>query len=321
MRERGKVDAASARNERLRRQAATANSLYGERPVIAAGSTGSIPATAALLKAIAALPRGVLVLPGLDTSLTPQQHEMLLDGENTRRASAIWADAKLLRGLGAGIADVEELAGDAPRTADGARGAGARRGDLERGPSARDAIDLEMGAALDGVSVLAAPNADLEARAIGLAARDAVQRGRSVGIVSRDQTLARRIAAELKRHDIEVDDPAGTPLYQSGAGRLARQVLTLAVNRYAAVDTIALLRNAAVTLGRERDEVRRLTNRLDLKLRGTRPAARASPACWRFVDRDEPVHDAARNAGRGAAAAVRFTGDTADRRAGTGGGA
>ncbi|HEY9010665.1 MAG TPA: double-strand break repair protein AddB, partial [Devosia sp.] len=35
--ERGKVDAAAARNERLARQAAAAVHLYGERPVIAAG--------------------------------------------------------------------------------------------------------------------------------------------------------------------------------------------------------------------------------------------------------------------------------------------
>ena len=40
-----------------------------DRPIIAAGSTGSIPATAALLSAIARLPRGAVVLPGLDHHL------------------------------------------------------------------------------------------------------------------------------------------------------------------------------------------------------------------------------------------------------------
>src|SRR5688500_6895530 len=38
-------------------------------PVIAAGSTGSIPATAELLATIARLPHGAVVLPGLDTRL------------------------------------------------------------------------------------------------------------------------------------------------------------------------------------------------------------------------------------------------------------
>ena len=36
------------------------------RRIVAAGSTGSIPATRTLLRAIAALPRGEVVLPGLD---------------------------------------------------------------------------------------------------------------------------------------------------------------------------------------------------------------------------------------------------------------
>ena len=53
-----KTDVAAARNERLARQAEAAIHLYGDRPVIAAGSTGSIPATANLLAAIADLPRG-----------------------------------------------------------------------------------------------------------------------------------------------------------------------------------------------------------------------------------------------------------------------
>ena len=35
-------------------------------PVIAAGSTGTVPATARLLKVIASLPNGAVVLPGLD---------------------------------------------------------------------------------------------------------------------------------------------------------------------------------------------------------------------------------------------------------------
>src|SRR6201990_1546724 len=38
-------------------------------PVIAAGSTGSMPATAKFLHAVAALPHGAVVLPGLDTDL------------------------------------------------------------------------------------------------------------------------------------------------------------------------------------------------------------------------------------------------------------
>lgn len=62
-------DPAALRGARLDRQALAARHLYGDRPVIAAGSTGSIPATARLLAAIAGLPRGAVVLPGLDMDM------------------------------------------------------------------------------------------------------------------------------------------------------------------------------------------------------------------------------------------------------------
>ena len=53
-------------------------------PVIAAGSTGSIPATATLLATIAKLPHGALVLPGLDTDLDDATWSMIAgrDGDS-----------------------------------------------------------------------------------------------------------------------------------------------------------------------------------------------------------------------------------------------
>ncbi len=267
----GKIDEAAARNLRLARQAATASLLYGDRPVIAAGSTGSLPATARLLKAIAALPRGAVVLPGLDTTLSARQHEMLLDGVNTE-GHPQYVLLRLLRMLDAAVVDVEELAGDAPRTAI-VRHALAPADETREWNQRRNRVEAEVERAFRGVGIIAAPNADIEARAIALATRQAVADGETVGIVSRDQTLARRIVAELKRFEIEVDDPAGTPLFQSAAGRLARQVLAVAIGQWAPVDTVALLRNKAVVLDLGRDETRRRANALDLRLR----RERASP--------------------------------------------
>jgi ATP-dependent helicase/nuclease subunit B len=281
--ERSKVDGAAARNEQLRRQAATVELLYGDRPVIAAGSTGSIPATAALLKAITALPRGAIVLPGLDTSLGPAQHDRLLKGE-TMHGHPQYGLARLLHALGAGVAEVVELTGEAPRTAL-VRAAMAPAEETGGWASQRTGIDV--GGALAGVEIIAAPNADMEARAIALAAREALRRAESVGIVSRDQTLARRIAAELLRHGIQVDDPAGTPLYQSSTGRLVRQALAAAVGRFAPVDVVALLRNRAVTLGHARADVQNLSIGLDLKLRRDR-ALPGLPGILALVT-DEPT--------------------------------
>ncbi|MGE4219874.1 MAG: double-strand break repair protein AddB, partial [Alphaproteobacteria bacterium] len=62
----GHLDPAERRNRLLAAQTATWQAAPPPGPVIAAGSTGSLPATADLLAAIAALPQGRVVLPGFD---------------------------------------------------------------------------------------------------------------------------------------------------------------------------------------------------------------------------------------------------------------
>src|SRR5690606_19979865 len=64
--ERGVIDAADRRNRLIKRLARHWQTNPPDYPVFAAGSTGSIPATAELLKTIAAMPQGCIVLPGLD---------------------------------------------------------------------------------------------------------------------------------------------------------------------------------------------------------------------------------------------------------------
>lgn len=264
-------DAAALRGERIDRQALAAPHLYGERPVIAAGSTGSIPATARLLAAIAGLPRGALVLPGLDMAMQPQTLAGLRQTDQNPHGHPQYGLARLLESLGAGIDDVTELC-PVPHgrtallnhalalTADTAHWAEQRFG-----PEALDA-------ALNGVSVIQARNEDEEARAIALAGRIALAAGKTVGIVTPDRNLARRIAAELQRFAIHVDDAAGSPLFHAEAGRLARQVLSLAVNQCAPVDLMALLRNRATSFGGDRLELAEAANLLDLRLlRGQRP--------------------------------------------------
>src|SRR5690606_27913769 len=112
-----------------------------------------------------------------------------------------------------------------------------------------------LAAAGQGLSVIRARNEDEEARAVALAARQALEDGESVGIVTPDRNLARRIAAELRRFAIFVDDAAGAPLFQAAAGRLLREILALAAGNYAPLDLMALLRNRATLFGLERREV------------------------------------------------------------------
>ncbi|QQR38922.1 double-strand break repair protein AddB [Devosia rhizoryzae] len=267
-----RADTATLRRIRLDRQAAAAQYLYRDRPVIAAGSTGSIPATARLLAAIAKLPRGAVVLPGLDMAMTPATHEALLDPESNPHGHPQYGLAHLLRQFGAGVGQVTELCKETDSRTSIVNHALALTRETARWAGQRPAPS-GIETAFAGVTIIRARNEDEEGRSVAVAARAALERGQSVGIVTPDRNLARRIAAELKRFGIHADDAAGAPLFQSPAGALARQILNLVAGSCNAVDLLALLRNEAALLGRERGEVVRLANLVDLGLlRGQRPA-------------------------------------------------
>ncbi|WP_332688748.1 double-strand break repair protein AddB [Devosia sp.] len=268
---RGKADIAALRGQRLDRQAQAAALVYGDRPVIAAGSTGSIPATARLLKAINALPRGAVVLPGLDCTMSAADHAALLDDNNNPHGHPQYGLAKLLRLLGTSAQSVTELAPvDNLRTTLVNRALALTKDTAQW--SGQRLMGLEVGMACEGLSVIKARNEDEEGRAVALAARQWLANDKTVGIVTPDRNLARRIAAELKRFDILVDDAAGTPLFQSAAGRLLRQILTLATGNCAPIDLVALLRNRAALFGLRRAEIATLADDIELGLlRGQRP--------------------------------------------------
>ena len=86
-------------------------------PVIAAGSTGTVPATARLLKVIASLPNGAVVLPGLDFSLDPESWASLSEHPEHPQTGM----AELLAKLGATREDVAYVPGSEPGEAQQAR--------------------------------------------------------------------------------------------------------------------------------------------------------------------------------------------------------
>src|SRR5690606_17757055 len=137
-------------------------------------------------------------------------------------------------------------------------------------------IATDMGPALavgaEGLSLLVARTPEEEARAIAVCVHEALEADKSVAIIAPDQTLARRICAELARFSVPLDDAAGTPLIRSRAGRLLRQAVSVLANRLAPVDIMALLRNRHVSLGLGRAKVATASQWLDLGVfRGQRP--------------------------------------------------
>ena len=92
-------------------------------------------------------------------------------------------------------------------------------------------------------------------------------------LVTPDRKLARRVAAELKRWRIGIDDSAGQPLSQTPPGAYLLALCEAAANEWAPIPLLALLKHPLTAGRRALGSLRRSARRLDRSLlRGPRPA-------------------------------------------------
>jgi len=214
-------------------------------PAIAAGSTGSIPATATLLATIARMPCGAVVLPGLDTELDETTWSSITDERAPDYSHPQFAMARLLRHLGVTRADVTPLAQPKGRerlVSEALRPAAAS--ELWRN-RLRDTDFIDHAdAAMRTVAVIEAGNAEEEALAIAVALREAVQDpAKTAALVTSDVALGRRVIAALARWNVPAEDSRGIPLSGTAAGLFARLAAEVALGGCAPVPLLALLKH------------------------------------------------------------------------------
>lgn len=269
LREEGRIDPALRRDLLLQRLA----ERWRDRPpagrVIVAGSTGSVRGTAELMQVVASLPSGAVILPGFD------RQGIAADGDAIRDdpAHPQHAMALLLKRLGVSPQDVRDWPDGvaAPRQARAALLSAAMR--PAEATDGWRALAPAPDEALEGVWRVDCPGAREEAAAIALMLRETLETpGRTAALVTPDRALARRVAVELKRWGIEIDDSAGIGLLDTPPGVFLRLVARMMAERVAPVPLLACLKHPLAKGGREREEFLRLARRLDRKfLRGPRP--------------------------------------------------
>jgi ATP-dependent helicase/nuclease subunit B len=255
--ERGKIEPAERRDLLI---AAEAKRLaaHTSGPVIAAGSTGSMPATAALIETIAQLPHGAVVLPGLDTDLDEGAWDDIAGCRNEEGRETLapaighpqFAMQALLRRIGITRAEVARLGEPA------AHGREAVISEVMRPADKTDQWrDLANGAlrlddALQDLAMIAAANAEEEALAIAVALREVLEMdAKTAALVTPDRALARRVLAALARWDVAVDDSGGDALADTSAGVFARLVADAALKGLEPVTLLALLKHPLLRLG------------------------------------------------------------------------
>jgi ATP-dependent helicase/nuclease subunit B len=257
-------------------------------PVIAAGSTGSMPSTAKFLQAVAKLPHGAVVLPGLDTDLDDAAWRSIggvsdaKGGFTTPPASnhPQFAMHALLTRFGIKRSDVEILGkpakgGREVLASEAMRPANATSEWHDR--LKRLDIAAQIASGMDSLAVVEAPNPEIEALAIAFAMREARHLNKSVALVTPDRALARRVTAALGRWNLEFDDSGGDALMETPAGIFARLVAEAATKGLEPPTLLALLKHPMFRLGHTHDALKRGIEVLELSLlRGTRPRAGSS---------------------------------------------
>ncbi|MDB5520576.1 MAG: helicase/exodeoxyribonuclease subunit, partial [Tardiphaga sp.] len=275
--ERGMIEPALRRDHLIEAEAAR---LAGHRdgPVIAAGSTGSMPATAKLLHAIARLPDGAVVLPGLDIDLDEAAWNLIGGAGDTPPASnhPQFALHGLLARFGIARRDVSLLGAPAAHgrellASEAMRPSNASAHWHRR--LAEPAVESRIAAGMTDLAVIAADNQEMEALAIAVAMREAHELNKSAALVTPDRALARRVIAALGRWQLVVDDSGGDGLMETPAGLFARLVAEAACDGLEPATLLALLKHPLSRLGRAAGGWDRATQTLEQALlRGTRPS-------------------------------------------------
>lgn len=267
--EEGALDPARRRDLVLTKQAQAWLANPPAYPVVAAGSTGSVPAVADLLAAIAKMPQGAVVLPGLDPFMDDAAWDALEESHPQ------FGMKKLLERMETDRTDVAPWDGADIFSFPQER---VKLISLALRPAAvteawREKTSLTHHA-LAGVSRIDAPGPRELAASIALALREALEiPERTAALVTPDRDLARRVAAEMARFGVSLDDSAGRPLDHAPPGLFLRLIAEAAVEDFAPMPLLALLKHPLAAGRRGAGATRNLARKLERAvLRGPRPA-------------------------------------------------
>ena len=302
----GLMDTAERALRLLECQAAAWEAAPPPGRVVVAGNSAGIPAIAALMRVVARLPRGTVILPGLDHAMADEIWQGLDDGHPQAGLRHLLSEMTATRG------DVTPIAVSAPKGKRKAVPVVPPNDGERRAPTIAQA--LLPAAALHlwrdpfetfthGLRLLEPADQQEEAVAIALALRQALEQKRArAALVTPDRQLALRVAAELSRYGVIVDDSAGEPLADTPPATFLRLLARAVADGLSPIALLSVLKHPFAAFGLPASRCRAVARRLERDcLRGPAPppgigglravlaAARHEPAAevFELVDRFE----------------------------------
>lgn len=269
-------------------------------PVVAAGITTSASAVARLLRRITRIPDGTVILPGIDLEMAPEQWDALSpasqeDGKpRQKRNVEVHSQFHLKLLLDRMGISRDEVTVIAPVTSHTNNQVIADIFCLpEQSAGWRD-LPLSR-KKLPNVCLIEADDSAHEAKTIAIKVRGALeQTGQRISVITPDRELAVRVAAQLRRWGIVVDDSAGRPLLQTPEGTLILALAEAVANRFAATNILEIAKHPLVDSGEDRLAWLEQARALDRHLRGPAEGIGIAAVSKR-LDRDAMDEEGLRN--------------------------
>ena len=257
-----------------------------DHPVIVAGSTGSRGTTQLLMRAVAQLPQGCLVLPCFDFDMPPEiwselDDAMVAEDHPQFRFKSLANALKMQPGdVVPWNAEFQVNAARNRLVSLALRPAPVTDQWMTAGPKLRN-----VEAATEHLSLVEAPNSRIESVAIALLLRESAEKGESAALVTPDKTLARQVTAALLRWEIRPFDSTGDRLSQTSLGRFLRQIAEILGTASTAESLISLLKHPFAHSGDGRAHHSDLTSDLESELRRAAPVRDVADHIWDWSDR------------------------------------
>jgi ATP-dependent helicase/nuclease subunit B len=269
LREHGRISASEQRNRIMLAEARRIAASKPKHPLIVAGVTGSFPAAQELMRQVANLENGAIVLPGLDLTLDEESWQSIVPDHPEHPQYGL---KKLLDTLGLTRADVALLPGCeiSPRSAARTKLVSeAMRPAATTGRWHGYVTDASnqpaVAEALAGMHLIEAPGAQDEAEVVALILREAAEHPtRTAALVSPDRRLARRVVTRLESWGIRVDDSAGRPFGKTVPGAFLDLAINAIAKDFAPPELMALLKHPLTRLGLDAFKVRTAARALEL---------------------------------------------------------
>jgi len=237
LKDRHAIDLCDLKKKLLYQQALLWQKENSPRDIVAAGITASFPAIVNLLKIISDLPNGKIYFSGVDTHADDTYWLNVDESHPQFELKELLSLLELDRHKISSICESVDLPKEEFIS------------EIMRPASVSDAwqklsLKAHLHSAFEGMHLIETKTQRDEALSIALKMREILnQPEKTAALITYDRNLARRVAVELARFNIEIDDSAGLPLSLSPIGIFLRLIAEAAQDMSSDTKFISILKN------------------------------------------------------------------------------